>query len=71
MKDQNLDIGTVIAGQNLRYYFFDKNKTNLTQMYLMERDLYTKAYRLKYRNFEVYLTDFKEDGEVIWYLGLN
>lgn len=71
MKDQNIATGTVIAGQNLRYYFFDKSKTNLHEMYKIERDLYTRTYRLGHHAFEVYYTDFQEDGEVNWYLGLN
>jgi hypothetical protein len=71
MNQKDIMMGVVALNSYVRYYVYDKSKTNLEQMYLDDRDTTMLAYKRQYLLFEEYFTDFGEDGVVDWFISLN
>ena len=71
MNQKDIMMGVVALNSYVRYYVYDKTKTNLERMYLDDRDATMLAYKRQYGIFEDYFTDFGEDGIVDWFISLN
>lgn len=71
MNQKDIMMGVVALNSYVRYYVYDKSKTNLEQIYLDDRDATMLAYKRQYNIFEDYFTDFGEDGIADWFISLN